>query len=137
MPNNNNICLFLLAVSLAIAYGQDDLNDTLPMSVDDLNATDPVITNDENGTSILLANSAPYNDSIPVKNGMLSIVEELFNWYIPDSIPANNDADVVPPHAICIHMQYALLRWLGGGYHFHCFRKEKGAPLQASKSDEN
>lgn len=88
--NATNICLFLLVVSLAIAYGQADLN-----------ATDPVITNDENGTSILLANSAPYNDSIPVKNGMLSIVEELLNWYIPDSIPANNDADVVPP------MQYA------------------------------
>ena len=86
-----SVIIFLL-VSLTASSAQDDLNDQNFTN----NAT--IIDNE---TSVILANSPTNNtDLLSVKNGMLSIVEELLNWYIPNLVQ-NNDADAIPP------MQYA------------------------------
>lgn len=85
-----SVIIFLL-VSLTSSSAQDDLNDQNFTN----NAT--IIDNE---TSVILANSPTNNtDLLPVKNGMLSIVEELLNWYIP--ILNLDDANAVAP------MQYA------------------------------
>jgi hypothetical protein len=88
-----SVIIFLL-VSLTASSAQDDLNNQNFTN----NATDPIIIDNE--TSVILANSPTNNtDLLPEKNGMLSIVEELLNWYIP--ILNLDDANAVAP------MQYA------------------------------